>query len=76
MNANENELQHINYFKKPSYNGFSIVDGLKSIGEESSFDYRVKIASINGIQNYDAINNINENLYMLNLLKHGKLKKP
>ena len=28
----------IKYFKKPLYKGYSIVDGLKSIGEEISFD--------------------------------------
>ena len=71
----------IKYFKKPLFHGEyinknSIVDGLKSIGENSSFEYRAVIASINGIQEYKIDNNIKENLKMLDLLKQGKLKKP
>ena len=71
----------IKYFKKPLFHGEyinknSIVDGLKSIGENSSFEYRAVIASINGIQEYKIDNNIKENLEMVDLLKHGKLKKP
>ena len=68
--------QGIKYFKKPLYNGNSIVDGLKSIGEESSFEYRAEIAKINGIREYNIQNNAKENEIMLNLLKQGKLKKP
>ena len=69
------------YFKKPFFHGDyndqnSIVDGLKSIGENSSPEYRAIIANINGIQNYDKKNNKNENTAMINLLKIGKLKKP
>ena len=75
----ENKLE-IKYFQIPSYNGNSIVDALKSIGEESSFDYRARIAVVNGIvnkiQDYNRENNVNENIKMLNLLKQGKLKKP
>ena len=75
----ENKLE-IKYFQIPSYNGNSIVDALKSIGEESSFDYRARIAVVNGIvnkiQDYNRENNVNENIKMLKLLKQGKLKKP
>ena len=76
---NQNQLQ-ITYFQIPSYNGNSIVDALKSIGEESSFDYRARIAVVNGIvneiQDYNRENNEEENIKMLNLLKQGQLKKP
>ena len=68
--------QGIKYFKKTLYNGNSIVDGLKSIGEESSFQYRALIAKINGIEEYNKLNNANSNEKMLKLLKEGKLKKP
>ena len=72
--------EEIEYFKKPLFSGIysenSIVDGLKSIGEDSSPEYRAKIALKNGIQGYKSENNEKENLVMLNLLKNGKLKKP
>ena len=71
---------NIKYFQIPSYNGGSIVDALKSIGEESSFEYRAIIATlngiVNGIQDYRRENNVNENIKMLKLLKQGNLKKP
>ena len=68
----------MHYFKKPLFHGEfndqdSIVDALKSIGEESSFEYRAIIANINrivnGIQDYKSENNKIENIKMLNLLK-------
>ena len=52
----------------------SIVDALNSIGERSSFEYRTRIANINGISNYAGTSK--QNTYMLNLLKEGKLIKP
>ena len=64
----------INYFKKYTGNSKSIVDALKAIGENSSFSYREKIASINGISNY--MGTYNQNLKLLNLLKRGELLKP
>lgn len=63
-----------NYFKRYTGNSVSIVDALKSLGEQSSYDYRSKIASINGIKNYVGTNVQNDTL--LNLLKQGKLLKP
>ena len=62
------------YFKKYTGSSISIVDALKSIGEESSFEYRIKIANINGIANYFGTST--QNMYLLNLLKKGKLIKP
>ena len=70
------QSQHsfINYFRKTPYDGFSIVDGLKKIGAESSFNYRSKIALKNGIQGYNGT--ASQNIQMLNLLKQGLLIKP
>ena len=65
---------NFSYFKKYTGNSVSIVDALKSIGEKSSFNYRTKIAQINGITNYAGTSK--QNTYMLNLLKEGKLIKP
>lgn len=65
---------NLNYFKKYTGNSVSIVDALKSLGEQSSYDYRSKIANINGIKNYAGTGVQNDTL--LNLLKQGKLLKP
>ena len=62
------------YFPPTSYSVYSIVDGLRAIGENSSFNYRLIIAKKNGIDNY--IGNPPQNIHMLNLLKQGKLLKP
>ena len=62
------------YFPPTPYGGFSIVDGLKAIGENSSFNYRLIIAKKNGIDNY--IGSPPQNIHMLNLLKQGRLLKP
>ena len=62
------------YFKKYSGSSGSIVDALKSIGEKSSYFYRVKIARINGIKNY--VGSKKQNITMLNLLKQGTLIRP
>ena len=54
------------------YHGGSIVDGLKEIGFDSSYDNRCIIALKNGIDNYRGT--YNQNVYLLKLLKLGKLK--
>lgn len=59
------------YYKK--FDSTSIVDGLKSIGVDSSFSNREKIAKANGVNNYSGTASQNEKL--LSLLKQGKLKK-
>ena len=56
-----------------NYNGGSIVDGLKNINEDSSYYYRSILAKKNGIENYQG--SYEQNVYLLNLLKEGKLKK-
>jgi hypothetical protein len=69
----KNELKS-NYFKSTLYDGVSIVEGLTSIGCDSSYDYRCKIAEANKIESYKGT--AEQNIYMLNLLKKGLLKKP
>jgi len=61
------------YYPKTTYKGFSIVDGLKSIGVDSSFESRTKIANKNGISKYTG--SIFQNNKLLNLLKKGELKR-
>lgn len=62
------------YFPMCEYGGVSIVDGLKSVGANSSYSYRATIAVANGISGYKGT--AAQNTQMLNLLKAGKLKRP
>mgnify|MGYP002511332455 CR=1 FL=1 len=66
--------QEASYF--PKYNGtsVSIVDALKSMGIDSSINYRTKIAEVNKISDYKGQDF--KNAQMLKLLKDGKLIKP
>lgn len=61
------------YYKKTSYKGVSIVDGLKSIGVNSSYKHRAQIAKANGMKGYHGT--ASQNLKMLHLLQKGKLKR-
>ena len=61
------------YLKASNYHYGSIVDALKSIGENSSYSYRKKLAENNGITGYHG--SYSQNINLLNLLKSGKLKK-
>lgn len=63
----------IEYYPIPKYNGNSIVDALKKIGVNSSIEYRKLIADKNNIIDYKGTPE--QNIYMLNLLKAGKLIK-
>lgn len=63
-----------NYFNRYTGNSLSIVDALKSINVDSSFNYRTEIASANGIKNYAGTSV--QNIILLNLLKEGKLIRP
>lgn len=63
--------QTVSYYK--AFVSSSIVDGLKSIGVDSSFSNRKKIAQANGISNYTGTASQNEKL--LSLARQGKLKK-
>ena len=60
------------YLSNSTYTGFSIVDALKEIGVDSSYNYREKLARLNDIPNYTGTGI--QNTQMLNLLKQGKLK--
>lgn len=60
------------YYEKSDYDGKSIIDALKSIGEDSSKANRAKIALANGIENYTG--KTSENTKLLKLFKEGKLK--
>ena len=66
--------QKHNFFPIPPYNGTSIVEGLKSIGVNSSFNFRATIAIKNGINNYTGMPG--QNIHMLYLLKYGRLLIP
>lgn len=59
----------------PQYLGksASLVDALASLNINASKDNRKKIAAANGINSYSGT--AQENTYLLNLLKHGKLIK-
>ena len=61
------------YLENSSYKGNSIVDALKQIGIDSSFENRKKLAQKNNIKNYTGTGT--QNTKLLNLLKQGKLKK-
>ena len=63
----------VNYYKKYTGKSGSIVNALKSIGVDSSFSYRKKIAKANNITAYVGLPS--QNTKMLQLLKAGKLIK-
>lgn len=62
------------YFRKYTGKSNSIVTALQSIGENSSYAYREKIALYNGISSY--CGSYLQNIQMLSLLKQGRLIKP
>lgn len=63
------------YYRATPYRGYSIVDGLKAIGEYEASKYanRKKIAAANGISGYSGT--AAQNTQMLRLLQEGRLKK-
>lgn len=61
------------YYPKCNSRYASLIDALKSIGVNSSFDYRRKIAQKNGVNHY--IGTSTQNLRLLTKLKAGKLLK-
>lgn len=62
------------FFKTCAADEISIVDALKSIGENSGFAYRKKIAAANGMADY--VGTPKENIRLLSLLRRGELIKP
>jgi hypothetical protein len=72
-------IPHVSYFPIPNFHHpfsdrNSIVDALKSIGVDSSLQYRAKIGARNGIPG--RAGQASYNTHMLNLLKSGKLIIP
>lgn len=70
--VNDSVIENNKYLTNKNYKGNSIVDALKQINIDSSYENRKQLANINGINNYQGTTN--QNLNMLNLLKQGKLK--
>lgn len=64
----------VQYYPKYTGASISIVTILNSLGVDSTFSNRKKIATANGISNYTG--NSNQNLLLVNLAKQGKLIKP
>lgn len=61
------------YISNNTYKDGSIVDGLKEIDVDSSYDHREKIAKKNNIDDYHGT--YDQNVQMLKMLKEGKLIK-
>lgn len=75
--GNDSAVNHSpanSYFPKCSSSYTSITDALKSIGVNTSFSYRSKIAEANSITKYSGT--ASQNIKMLSLLQAGKLIKP
>ena len=68
-----NIIDNKTYYPKYTGSSVSIVDGLNTIGVDSSFSNRKKIAEANHISGYKGT--AKQNTDMLNLLKSGKLIK-
>lgn len=64
---------NIIYLSNINYKGSSIVEALNQIKIDSSYNYRSKLASANGIVNF--CGKAEQNTKMLELLKKGKLIK-
>lgn len=73
LNFKNIKVQVVNYYSQYDGKSSSLVDALKSIGVNSSFTNRSKIAKVNGIKLY--LGTSKQNIQLLNLLKQGKLKK-
>ena len=70
--VNEILAPKVNYLLNTNYTGVSIVDALKEIGVDSSYQYRARLAEVNNISNYHGT--AEQNTRMLELLKNGRLK--
>lgn len=76
IQAKVNEIikgKETSYYKKYTGKSDSIVTALKSIGADSTYSNRKKIAIANGIKDYAG--SAEQNIKLLNLLKKGKLIK-
>ncbi len=63
-----------NYLPRYKGSSGSIVPPLNTVGVQSSYSYRAKIAAANNISNYTGT--AAQNIKMLNMLKQGTLKSP
>lgn len=70
--VNEILAPKVNYLSNTTYTGVSIVDALKEIGVDSSYQYRARLAEVNDISDYHGT--AEQNTRMLELLKNGRLK--
>lgn len=73
VKTSSSQIAAQSYYKKYTGKSTSIVDALASIGVDSSFNNRKKIAKANNITNYSGTPQ--QNTKLLNLLKSGKLIK-
>lgn len=69
----EEQTEKTTYYPKFTGNSGSIVDALKSLKIDSSFNHRKEIAKANGITLYLGL--ASQNITLLTLLKQGKLIK-
>ena len=60
----------VEYYETPE---FTLIDSLNKIGVDSSYENRKKIASVNGIVDYEGT--AKQNMQMLSFLNEGKLIK-
>lgn len=65
-------IDTIIYLSNKKYSGYSIVDALKQIDINSSYDFRSRLAQINGVVNY--VGSSEQNIKLLKMLKNGELK--
>lgn len=65
-------INKVNYLSNTNYTGVSIIDALKEVGVDSSYQYRARLAEVNNISNYHGT--AEQNIKMLELLKNGRLK--
>lgn len=72
IKSNHKKNDVSSYASNTAYHGGSIVDGLKELGIDSSFENRSIIAYENGITDYQGT--YSQNVHLLKLLKSGLLK--
>lgn len=69
-----NDVENSVYFPRWTGAGSSIINALNSIGADSDFNNRKKIAEANGLKGYTG--KAVENLTLVSLIKEGKLIRP
>ncbi len=65
-------LEYLRPLEGEKYQGNSIVEALNSIGVDSSFENRERIAKLNGIENYTGTTE--QNMLLIELFRKGMLK--